>query len=171
MLLELLNEVLDLSRMEAGKFQLDSAPFNLRAALGQTLKILEMRAHEKGLQLTCRVSDDVPDALAGDPLRLRQVLMNLVGNAVKFTERGKVGVHIEVLSRSAEDVQLKFLVEDTGIGISPQDQERIFVPFTQAGDLYFSHLRGHGLGPDYRLQPGGADGRANLGGKSIGTRQ
>ena len=88
-LLELLNEVLDLSRMEAGKFQLESAPFNLRATLGQTLKILEMRAHEKGLQLACAVSDDVPDGLAGDPMRLRQVLMNLVGNAVKFTARGE----------------------------------------------------------------------------------
>ncbi|MGA2799181.1 MAG: ATP-binding protein, partial [Thermoguttaceae bacterium] len=145
-LLELLNEVLDLSRMEAGKFQLESAPFSLRAMLGHTLKILEMRAHEKGLQLTCAVADDVPDALAGDPLRLRQVLMNLVGNAVKFTQQGKVDVHIGVLSKSAGDVQLKFLVEDTGIGISAEDQERIFVPFTQAETSTSRIYGGTGLG-------------------------
>jgi PAS domain S-box-containing protein len=145
-LLELLNEVLDLSRMEAGKFQLESTPFNLRAALGQTLKILEMRAHEKGLQLACTVADDVPDALVGDPLRIRQVLMNLVGNSVKFTERGEVNVRIDVLSRSDQDVQLKFLVQDTGIGISPQDQERIFVPFTQAEASTSRIYGGTGLG-------------------------
>ncbi|MGA2061347.1 MAG: GAF domain-containing protein, partial [Thermoguttaceae bacterium] len=145
-LLELLNEVLDLSRMEAGKFQLESAPFNLRATLCQTLKILEMRAHEKGLQLACAVADDVPDGLAGDAMRLRQVLMNLVGNAVKFTQQGKVDVHIGVLSRSAEDVQLKFLVEDTGIGISADDQERIFVPFTQAETSTSRIYGGTGLG-------------------------
>jgi signal transduction histidine kinase/CheY-like chemotaxis protein len=145
-LLELLNEVLDLSRMEAGKFQLESAPFSLRATLGHTLKILEMRAHEKGLHLNCAVADDVPDGLAGDPLRIRQVLMNLVGNALKFTQRGKVDVRIEVLSRSAEDVQLKFLVEDTGIGISAEDQERIFVPFTQAETSTSRIYGGTGLG-------------------------
>ena len=145
-LLELLNQILDLSRMEAGKFQLESTPFNLRATMGQTLKILEMRAHEKGLQLACTVADDVPDGLVGDPMRLRQVLMNLVGNAVKFTQQGKVNVRIEVLSRSAEDVQLKFLVEDTGIGISAEDQERIFVPFTQAETSTSRIYGGTGLG-------------------------
>jgi PAS domain S-box-containing protein len=145
-LLELLNEVLDLSRMEAGKFQLESAPFNLRATLGHTLKILEMRAHEKGLKLKCAVADDVPDNLAGDPLRLRQVLMNLVGNSVKFTTRGEVNVHIDVLSKSAENLELKFLVQDTGIGISPQDQERIFIPFTQAETSTSRIYGGTGLG-------------------------
>jgi PAS domain S-box-containing protein len=145
-LLELLNEVLDLSRMETGKFQLESTPFNLRATLDQTLKILEMRAHEKGLQLACAVADDVPDGLVGDPLRLRQVLMNLVGNAVKFTQRGEINVRIEVLSRSSEDVQLKFLVEDTGIGISTEDQDRIFIPFTQAETSTSRIYGGTGLG-------------------------
>jgi PAS domain S-box-containing protein len=145
-LLELLNQVLDLSRMESGKLQLEIATFNLRTTLGQTLKILEMRAHEKGLLLNCSVSDDVPDSLTGDPMRLRQVLMNLVGNAVKFTQRGKVDIQIEVVSRSDKDVQLKFLVADSGIGISPEDQERIFVPFTQAGTSTSRIYGGTGLG-------------------------
>ena len=89
-LLELLNEVLDLSRMESGKLQLDALPFSLRRTLNQTLKTLEIRAAEKGLDLICNLSDEVPDRLLGDPLRLRQILMNLLGNAIKFTEKGGV---------------------------------------------------------------------------------
>ena len=95
-LLELLNELLDLARMEAGKFQFDSIPFSLRRTLEQTLKTLGMRAYEKGLELICDLPDDVPDALLGDPLRLRQVLTNLIGNAIKFTEHGEVVVGVEV---------------------------------------------------------------------------
>ena len=95
-LLELLNEILDFSRIEAGKFQLESVPFSLRQTLEQTLKTIGARAYEKGLELICDLPDDVPDALIGDRLRLHQVLMNLVGNAIKFTKQGEVVVRVEV---------------------------------------------------------------------------
>jgi PAS domain S-box-containing protein len=145
-LLELLNEILDLSRMEAGKFQLETAPFDLRRAVERTLKALEASARDKGLSLACDVPDDVPDRLVGDCLRLRQVLMNLIGNAIKFTERGEIVVTIGIDAQSPEGVSLEFVVTDTGIGISNEDRARIFSPFVQVDPAATQRLGGTGLG-------------------------
>lgn len=146
MLLELLNEVLDLSRMEAGKFRLDSASFNLRTTFEETIKFLRMQAAENGLQLICDLAYDLPDILQGDPLRIRQILINLVGNAIKFTEHGAITIRAEVQSRSEKEVVLQFVVEDTGIGISLEDQEKIFAPFIQADSSTSRNFGGTGLG-------------------------
>jgi PAS domain S-box-containing protein len=169
-LLELLNEVLDLSRMEAGKILLESKPFGLRETLDQTLKILRTRTEEKGLELVCNVLDDIPNYLIGDPRRFTQILMNLAGNAIKFTAHGKVAVSVRVqgsgfgvqkfnreraptescsasaVNGNQKEVVLEFAVEDTGIGISPEDQARIFAPFTQASAATSRTYGGTGLG-------------------------
>ena len=144
-LLELFNEILDLSRIEAGGFQLESTPFDLRKTVEQVVKTLGVRAYEKGLELVCDLGD-VPDRLVGDPLRLRQVLVNLVGNAVKFTPKGEVVVSAAVQSEEPQEVVLEFAVADTGIGIAPEDQERIFAPFTQADASTTRQYGGTGLG-------------------------
>ena len=131
-LLELLNDILDLSRIEAGKLKVEAAPFHLRSLLDKTVKSLGVRAYEKGIELLYNVADDVPDHLVGDALRVRQVLTNLVGNAIKFTHKGEIAVRVAVRSRSDGEVCLEFSVQDTGIGISPEDQQTLFVPFEQA---------------------------------------
>jgi PAS domain S-box-containing protein len=145
-LLELLNEILDLSRIEAGRFDLESVPFSLRKTVEQVMKILGVRAAEKGLDLVCDVPADVPDALVGDPLRLRQVLVNLVGNAIKFTPKGEIQLRAAIGVRESQRVSLKFSVADTGIGISPEDRQRIFAPFTQADASTTRRYGGTGLG-------------------------
>jgi len=117
-LLTIINDLLDFSKIESGKLTLDRADFSLRAAVGDTLRALAVRAHRKGLELLCRVHPDVPDALEGDSGRLRQVLMNLVGNAIKFTPRGEIEVDIEAEPPSDSLVSLVFTVRDTGIGIA-----------------------------------------------------
>ena len=144
-LLELLNEILDLSRIEAGGFQLESTPFDLRKTVEQVVKTMGVRASEKGLELVYDM-EDVPDRLVGDPLRLRQVLVNLVGNAVKFTAKGAVIISAAAESLTPQDVVLQFAVADTGIGIAPEDQQRIFAPFTQADASTTRHYGGTGLG-------------------------
>jgi two-component system, sensor histidine kinase and response regulator len=145
-LLSLLNEILDFSRIEAGKFVLEPAPFTLSATLDETLKTLAIRAYEKGLELARDLPGSMPDRLIGDQLRLRQVLTNLVGNAIKFTETGEVVVRVWVADQTAEDVELKFAVTDTGIGIPEEDQQRIFAPFTQADASMTRLFGGTGLG-------------------------
>ena len=144
-LLGLLNEILDLSRIEAGGFQLESTPFDLGQTVQQVVKTLGVRAYEKGLELVCDLGG-VPNRLIGDPLRLRQVLVNLVGNALKFTSRGEVVVSVAVQSEEPQEVVLEFAVSDTGIGIALDDQERIFAPFTQADASTTRHYGGTGLG-------------------------
>ena len=144
-LMELLNEILDLSRIEAGGFQLEVIPFDLRTIVEQVAKTLGVRAYEKGLELACDLGD-VPTRLLGDSLRLRQVLVNLVGNAVKFTAKGAVVVSAQLESREPQGVALQFAVADTGIGITPEDQERIFAPFTQADASTTRRYGGTGLG-------------------------
>jgi len=146
MLLLLLNEILDFSRIEAGKFSLDPRPFVLRATINETLKALSVKAVEKGLELTCRVMPDVPDCLMGDSVRLRQVLVNLLGNAIKFTDRGTVSLEVDTNWASDAEVELQFVVEDTGVGIAREDQERIFAPFAQAGACATGSRGGTGLG-------------------------
>ena len=146
LLLELLNEILDFSRIEAGRFELESTPFRLRKTVEQVIKTLGVRAYEKGLELVYQVADELPDALVGDPLRLRQVLMNLVNNAIKFTPKGEVVVQVAVEQRTAEAVSLRFSVSDTGIGIAPEKLEKIFAPFTQADSSTSRRFGGTGLG-------------------------
>jgi signal transduction histidine kinase len=146
LLLELLNEILDLSKLEAGKFALEYAPFTLRKIVNELTQSFGYRAGEKGLEFKAIVAEAAPDNLVGDSLRLRQILMNLLTNAIKFTEKGRVSLEIEVESACAREAWLRFTVTDTGIGISPEDQERIFAPFTQV-DASSSRLHsGAGLG-------------------------
>ena len=145
-LLELLNDILDLSRIEAGRLRLESAPFRLRSLLEKTVKALGIRAYEKGLELLYDVPDEVPDHLMGDSLRVRQVLTNLVGNAIKYTHKGEITVRVAVRSKSDREACLEFLVQDTGIGILPEDQQKLFVPFEQAEAAPVRRHEGSGLG-------------------------
>ena len=145
-LLSLLNDILDFSKIEAGKLELDPVRFLLRDCLGDALKTLAFQAHGKGLELACRIPTDVPDALVGDAGRLRQVIINLVGNGIKFTAAGEVLVAVEVESRSAGQVCLHFSVSDTGIGIPPDRQHLLFQAFSQADSSTTRKYGGTGLG-------------------------
>lgn len=150
-LLGLIDGLLDYSKIEAGKLELDPAEFSLRAVLSETMRTLLARADEKGLELVCDVPPGVPDALVGDAGRLRQVLLNLVGNAIKFTKRGQVEVRVEPYVDGNEPVGesktvLKFAVTDTGIGIPPDGQERIFQAFEQEDGSTTRQYGGTGLG-------------------------
>ena len=145
-LLALINDILDFSKIEAGKLDLDPVNFDLREGLEDTMLSLAVRAHQKGLELACHVPPEVPDALMGDPGRLRQVVMNLVGNAIKFTESGEVALHAAVKSRTETEVCLHFTVADTGIGIPPGKQELIFEAFIQGDSSTTRHYGGTGLG-------------------------
>lgn len=151
-LLHLLNDLLDFSKMKSGKFDLAPEPFSLHAALDATLKSLALSASEKGLELNCEIHSDVPPRLVGDATRLRQVVSNLVGNAVKFTEEGEVSIDVAVQERTDHDVVLRFRVADTGIGISPEDQQRVFAPFTQADSSSTREYHGSGLGLTIALE-------------------
>jgi PAS domain S-box-containing protein len=145
-LLTLINDILDFSRIEAGKMGLDIIEFNLHDHLANTLKTFAVRAEEKGLELAWHVQPDVPEGLLGDPTRLRQVLVNLLGNALKFTERGEVVVRVETESRTADVACLHFAVTDTGIGVPPEQQRRIFDAFAQADSSTTRKFGGSGLG-------------------------
>lgn len=145
-LLELLNEILDLSRIEEGRFELESTTFNLQATVEQVIKTLRIRAQEKGLALIYHLPEQVPDRLVGDPLRFRQILMNLVDNAIKFTHAGKIVVQAEIKEQTQDGIQLEFSVSDSGIGIPPEDQDRIFAAFTQADASTTRNYGGTGLG-------------------------
>jgi len=145
-LLAVINDILDFSKIEAGRLDLDPIPFRLRDSLGETMKGLAFRAQSKGLELACHVGAGAPDALVGDPSRLRQVVMNLVGNAIKFTESGEVVVRVEPEGTDGEDVVLHFSVQDTGIGIPEEKQQTIFEAFTQADGSTTRRYGGTGLG-------------------------
>jgi len=145
-LLTLVNDLLDFSKIEARKLQLDHVGFNLRDTLEDTMRVLAPRAHQKGLELACQIHSDVPDALVGDPLRLRQIVMNLVGNAIKFTEHGEVVLRVQSESRGNGNAQLRFSVADTGIGIPPEKQAVIFEAFSQADSSTTRRYGGTGLG-------------------------
>jgi PAS domain S-box-containing protein len=145
-LLALINDILDFSRIEAGRLDLEEIDFRLRENLADTLALLELRAEEKGLKLACQVERDVPDALIGDPGRLRQIIINLVSNAIKFTHAGSVTLSVETESFSENEVTLHFTVTDTGIGIPPEKQKLIFDPFTQADSSTTRRYGGTGLG-------------------------
>jgi len=145
-LLTVINDILDFSKIEAGKLDLDPIPFAFHDCIEGTLKALALRAHEKGLELACRIAPDVPRALVGDAGRLRQVLVNLVGNAIKFTERGEVVVSTEVVHREPGQVGLRIGVADTGIGIPTGKLHAIFEPFEQADGSTTRKYGGTGLG-------------------------
>jgi two-component system, sensor histidine kinase and response regulator len=145
-LLALINDILDFSKIEAGKLDLDPIDFSLRDNLGDTLKTLAMRAHQKGLELAAHVLPDVPDELIGDPIRLRQIVVNLIGNAIKFTDKGEVIVRVELESSESDDIHLHFAVSDTGIGIPANKQSVIFEAFSQADGSTTRKYGGTGLG-------------------------
>ncbi|HZZ28952.1 MAG TPA: response regulator [Pirellulales bacterium] len=145
-LLTVINDILDFSKIEAGKLHMEQLSFNLPDLMGNTCKTLGLRAHQKGLELACRVGADVPEHMVGDPGRLRQVLVNLIGNAIKFTKQGEVIVQVEVAARNDQSVQLQFSVTDTGIGISPEKQDVIFRAFEQADTSTTRTYGGTGLG-------------------------
>ncbi|MBV5340181.1 MAG: response regulator [Deltaproteobacteria bacterium] len=145
-LLSIINDVLDFSKIEEGRIDLEMAPFLLRSMVGQTLRTLSARANQKGLEIVFNVEQNVPDALIGDPGRLRQVLINLVGNAVKFTETGDIRVIISVIEESLEGVFLRFDVIDNGIGIAAEQQGRIFEAFEQGDASTTKTFGGTGLG-------------------------
>jgi CheY-like chemotaxis protein len=145
-LLALINEILDFSKIEAGKLEFESIPFEFRESLGETMKTLGFRAHQKGLELIYDVQPDVPEAILGDPGRLRQILVNLVGNAIKFTEHGEIMVHVELDSSSTTAACLHFSVRDTGVGIPAGKQEQIFEAFSQADGSMARKYGGSGLG-------------------------
>jgi signal transduction histidine kinase/CheY-like chemotaxis protein len=146
MLLNLINKILDLSHIESGNFELEHAAFSLRAAVEKVVKTLRPRAQEKGVGLICHMPESLPDHLIGDPMRIRQILMNLVDNAIKFTSAGSIVVRVEVMEQSPESIRLEFFVSDTGIGIAPEDQSRIFMSFTQADSSTTRNYGGAGLG-------------------------
>ena len=145
-LLVVINDILDFSKIEAGKLEIETVDFSLRTMLDETLRPLALRAHQKRLELMVDVRPDVPDALVGDPNRLRQVLINLVGNAIKFTESGEVLIRVAREAVSDRDVRLHFYVIDTGIGIPAAKQQAIFQAFTQADGSTTRRFGGTGLG-------------------------
>jgi len=145
-LLGLIGDLLDFARIEAGKLELVAAPFDVRELVGDTLRTLGVRAHQKGLEIVSRIAPKVPELVKGDAARLRQVIVNLVGNAIKFTRRGEVLVEVERLGGESERETLRFLVSDTGIGIAEDKQHRIFEAFEQADASTTREFGGTGLG-------------------------
>ena len=145
-LMSVINDVLDFSKIEAGKLELEGVAFDLRENLGDTMKSLALRAHTKGLELACHIRREVPDRLVGDIGRLRQIVLNLVGNAIKFTEAGEVVLEVDRKSQLDDQVMVHFAVADTGIGIVPEKQAAIFDAFEQADSSTTRRFGGTGLG-------------------------
>jgi len=145
-LLDLLNDILDFSKIEAGKLELEEVDFDLRDVLGDTLQTLAIRAAEKGLELIDHIPVDIPDFIVGDPGRLRQIIVNLVGNAIKFTEKGEIAVDVSLASLEENLLCLHFFVKDTGVGIAADKQKRIFESFNQADSSTSRQYGGTGLG-------------------------
>lgn len=145
-LLTVINDILDFSKIEAGKLELEAIPFDFRESLGETMATLGYRAHQKGLELMYDVDPDVPEGVIGDPGRLRQIIVNLAGNSIKFTERGEIVVSVEAGPSSGRSVELRFTVRDTGVGIPADKQETIFEAFSQVDGSMARKYGGSGLG-------------------------
>jgi signal transduction histidine kinase/DNA-binding response OmpR family regulator len=145
-LLTILNDILDFSKMEAGKMDLEPIEFHLRDCLDEAVRCVALRAHQKSVELTYHVPPDLPDTFIGDPVRLRQVVVNLVGNALKFTERGEVTLDVALEEKRDNDVLLRWSVADTGIGIARDKQQSVFETFTQADGSITRKFGGTGLG-------------------------
>jgi signal transduction histidine kinase/DNA-binding NarL/FixJ family response regulator/HPt (histidine-containing phosphotransfer) domain-containing protein len=145
-LIGVINDILDISKIEAGKLDLETVNFSMREVVRTAIDMLALRAQEKGLELVSHIQSELPDELVGDPTRLRQVIVNLVGNAIKFTERGHVKLWAEVESQKEQEIVCHFEVADTGIGISSEKQKLIFEPFQQADSSTTRKYGGTGLG-------------------------
>ena len=145
-LLTIINDILDFSKIEAGRLELECVPFDLRHDLDEAVRSLAVRAHEKGLELLCEWGPDVPDYVMGDKVRVRQVVVNLLGNAIKFTSSGEVALEIVREAAADSEVALHFIVRDTGIGIAPEKQKLIFEAFSQADGTTTRTYGGTGLG-------------------------
>jgi signal transduction histidine kinase/ActR/RegA family two-component response regulator len=145
-LLVIVNDLLDFSKIEANKLELEAIEFNLRDSIGMSIKMLMLRAQQNGLALTCDVRPEVPERVVGDLNRLRQILINLIGNAIKFTAKGQVGLRVALDSRTGEELQLHFVVSDSGVGIAPEKQQLIFQAFSQADGSTARKFGGTGLG-------------------------
>lgn len=145
-LLGLINDILDFSKIEAGRLDLEAIPFDLREIIGDTLQSLALRASEKELELTFHIPPELPDRLIGDPIRLRQILINLVGNAIKFTGSGEVAVDLKLLSTADESARIHFEVRDTGRGVTAAQKRKIFEAFGQADTSTTRQFGGTGLG-------------------------
>ncbi len=145
-LLGVINDILDFSKIEAGKLDLDPIEFSLSATIGEALRSIAMRGQEKGLEIVYEIDESVPDKVIGDPGRLRQILLNLLSNSIKFTHTGEVALSVSLESNAATQLQLKFAVRDTGIGIAPEKQDLIFGAFSQADGSTTRRFGGTGLG-------------------------
>jgi signal transduction histidine kinase/DNA-binding response OmpR family regulator len=145
-LLTVINDILDFSKIEAGKLDLEEVEFDLHDLLAETVKVLSFRAHQKGLELVCNLDSEVPRYVVGDPGRLRQVLINLIGNAIKFTGEGEIVVEVRSVRSQSTAAELSFSITDTGIGIAPEKQAVIFEAFAQADNSSTREFGGTGLG-------------------------
>ena len=170
-LLSILNDILDFSKIESRKLELEAVPFSPRASIADALKPLALRAHQKGLELICDIDPDVPAGVVGDPTRIQQVLTNLVGNALKFTERGHVFVAVREDSRTEGSTKLHFSVTDTGIGIPPRETRRHLRSLPSGGRIDDAPVRRHRPRPDDLGHARAADGRTALGRERAGRRQ
>lgn len=146
MLLTIINDILDFSKIEAGKLSLESVPFDPERVAEETVSVLAQRAQEKGVEIACSIPSNVPHAVNGDPVRLQQVLTNLLGNAVKFTHVGEVILSVVVENKNSTSATLRFSVKDTGVGISRENQQKLFQPFIQADGSTTRKYGGTGLG-------------------------
>jgi CheY-like chemotaxis protein len=145
-LLTVINDILDLSKVEAGKLELDPVDVDIRECLEETARLMYFGAEQKGLKLSCDLDPAIPRWVKADPVRLRQIVLNLLGNAIKFTERGEILLKADVQSRTEDAVSLHVLVRDTGIGIAPEQQQLIFEAFSQAENSANRRSAGTGLG-------------------------
>ena len=145
-LLWLINDILDYSKIEAGKLDIENIDFDLRVAVDEVADILAIRAHEKGLEYITQIQPEIPSLLCGDPGRLRQILINLVGNAIKFTDKGEIMVLVSLEDENTNHVTIRFSVSDTGIGIPKNDVDRLFESFSQADSSTTRKFGGTGLG-------------------------
>jgi two-component system sensor histidine kinase/response regulator len=150
-MLTILNDILDLSKIEAGRIELHAVHFSLRDCVASAVRTFHPVAQQKGLQLRPVVSEEVPDGVVGDPTRVRQVLLNLIGNSIKFTERGAVAVDVSLVQREPAAVRIVFAVSDTGPGIPPDKLQLIFEPFRQADILHSKSGAGLGLAISAKL--------------------
>ena len=145
-LLSIINDILDFSKIEADKLDIETTDFQLDEVISTVTTLTAQKAHDKGLEFLIHVSPAIPEELLGDPLRLGQILTNFVNNAIKFTERGEIGLNIDLLERTGEKVQLKFSVRDTGIGMTREHAAKLFQPFSQADMSTTRKHGGTGLG-------------------------
>lgn len=145
-LLVIINDILDFSKIESGKMDIESIDFQLETVVADAVVYIGRQAQEKGLEFVCRISPEIPEHITGDPLRLSEILSNLAGNAVKFTEKGEVVLEVTQTGKIENRVRLRFSVSDTGIGMTPEQQERLFEPFSQADSSTTRRFGGTGLG-------------------------